>query len=362
MGLDRMIDAPRKILGGLTLRASRVHASGLPLARAANRPEPGGPTIRSPAGPRLSRPGPGIALGVAENRQRRRPTPVEPLIEAVESADVLDAPGKAIGKLVRSALGPGALKDALSGTWLGHALHPLMTDVVIGSWMSATLLDLIGGDEDGRAAERLIGVGIAAYAPTALAGINDWADTEPADDGVRRAGLVHAAANSTALTLYGASLAARRRGSPRLGAALGLLGMGALGAGGLLGGHLSFAKGVGPDQTVFDPGPDEWTTASDTPTLSEGVPGRVVVDETPVLVVRSEGRLLAIHDRCSHRGCSLADGDLEGEEIACACHGSRFDLADGSVLRGPATAPQPAFEARERDGRLEFRRRTVDST
>ena len=305
----------------------------------------------------MSRPGPGIALGVAENRQRRRPTPVEPLIEAVESADVLDAPGKAIGKLVRSALGPGALKDALSGTWLGHALHPLMTDVVIGSWMSATLLDLIGGDDDGRAAERLIGVGIAAYAPTALAGINDWADTEPADDGVRRAGLVHAAANSTALTLYGASLAARRRGSPRLGAALGLLGMGALGAGGLLGGHLSFAKGVGPDQTVFDPGPDEWTTASDTPTLSEGVPGRVVVDETPVLVVRSEGRLLAIHDRCSHRGCSLADGDLEGEEIVCACHGSRFDLADGSVLRGPATAPQPAFEARERDGRLEFRRR-----
>ena len=180
---------------------------------------------------------------MAESRQRRLSRPVEPLIEAVESADVLDAPGKAIGKLVRSALGPGALKDALSGTWLGHALHPLMTDVVIGSWVSATLLDLLGGDDDGRAAERLIGVGIAAYAPTALAGINDWADTEPADDGVRRAGLVHAAANSTALTLYGASLAARRRGSPRLGAALGLLGMGALGAGGLLGGHLSFAKG-----------------------------------------------------------------------------------------------------------------------
>ena len=92
------------------------------------------------------------------------------------------------------------------------------------------------------------------------------------------------------------------------------------------------------------------------------MPVRVVVDETPVLVLRSAGRLLAVHDRCSHRGCSLADGDLEGEEIACACHGSRFDLTDGSVLRGPATAPQPAFEARERYGRLEFRRRTGDPT
>ena len=299
---------------------------------------------------------------MAENRQRRPPTPVEPLIEAVESADVLDAPGKAIGKLVRSALGPGALKDALSGTWLGHALHPLMTDVVIGSWMSATLLDLLGGDEDGRAAERLIGVGIAAYAPTALAGINDWADSEPADDGVRRAGLVHAAANSTALTLYGASLAARRRGSPRLGAALGLLGMGALGAGGLLGGHLSFAKGVGPNQTVFDPGPDELDYRFGHPDAlgrNAGARrrGRNARARPPKRGPPARGPRSG-----SHRGCSLADGDLEGEVIVCACHGSRFDLADGSVLRGPATAPQPAFEAREHGGRLEFRRRTVDPT
>jgi nitrite reductase/ring-hydroxylating ferredoxin subunit len=86
----------------------------------------------------------------------------------------------------------------------------------------------------------------------------------------------------------------------------------------------------------------------------------VVVDETPVLVLRDGDTLLAIHDRCSHRGCSLSEGTVEGREIVCACHGSRFDLRDGSLRRGPATAPQPAFDARERDGRIELRRRPPD--
>src|SRR3954466_11774860 len=115
----------------------------------------------------------------------RTATPLEPLIDAAESATVLDAPGKAIGKQVRSLI-KQPLKDALSGTWLGHALHPLMTDVVVGTFLSTTLLDLAGGDKDGRAGARLIGIGMAAYAPTALTGVNDWADTEPVSDGVGR--------------------------------------------------------------------------------------------------------------------------------------------------------------------------------
>lgn len=282
--------------------------------------------------------------------------PLEPIVDAVESAGILDAPGKAIGRKVRSALSPGPVKDALSGAWLGHALHPSMTDVVIGSFLSATLLDLVGGDDDGRASARLIGIGIAAYGPTALTGIHDYADTEPASDEVRRAGLVHATVNSVALSLYTASLAARRRGQRGRGKLLALGGAAVLGAGGYLGGHLTFARGVGPDQTVFDPGPQDWTAAVDGSELSEGEPTRVVVDDTPVLLLRGQSRLFAIHDRCSHRGCSLSDGDLEGETVVCACHGSRFGLSDGSVERGPATVPQPAFEVRERDGRVEIRR------
>jgi len=283
----------------------------------------------------------------------RTPSPFEPLIDAVESAEALDGIGKAVGKKVRSLVKQPA-KDALAGTWLGHALHPLLTDVVIGTFLSATLLDVVGGDEDGDAGAKLIGVGMAAYLPTALSGVSDWADTEPVDDGIRRAGLVHAWSNATALAFYALSLKARKSGNRGRARAFSLAGASALGAAGFLGGHLTFAKGVGPDQTVYDAGPDEWTEAA--AELQEGKPTRVVVDETPVMLLREGGSLYALHDRCSHRGCSLADGELDGLEVVCACHGSRFDLRDGSVKQGPATAPQPAFETRERDGRIEIRR------
>jgi nitrite reductase/ring-hydroxylating ferredoxin subunit/uncharacterized membrane protein len=286
---------------------------------------------------------------------RRRLTPIEPLIRRIESASFLDPIGKAIGGTVRGRLSSGEVKDALSGTWLGHAVHPMLTDVVIGSFTSASLLDLLGGDGSGQASERLISIGIAAYLPTALTGVNDWADTEAADETIRRAGLVHASSNAVALALYSASLRARRGGSSVTGRLLGLAGMSVLMAGGYLGGHLSLTKGVGPDQTVFDPGPDEWTAAADAAQLPDGRQVRVVVDDTPVLLLRDGERFFAIHDRCSHRGCSLTEGELEGEEIVCACHGSRFNRADGSVRRGPATAPQPAFQVRQQDGRLEIR-------
>jgi nitrite reductase/ring-hydroxylating ferredoxin subunit/uncharacterized membrane protein len=287
---------------------------------------------------------------------RRQLTPLEPLVHQIESAEALDAPAQTIGKTVRDTLGSGALKDALSGTWLGHSLHPMLTDVVIGAFTSASLLDLLAPGSDGTGQRRLIGVGLLAYLPTAAAGINDWADTEPVDDGVRRVGLVHAGANAVGATLYAASWRARARGADGFGTVLGLAGMGVMAAGGYLGGYLSLTKGVGPDQTVFDPGPTDWMPAADASVLPEGKPTRVVVDETPVLLLRDGESIYAIHDRCSHRGCSLSDGDLEGDEVICGCHGSRFSLRDGAVRHGPATAAQPAFQVRVQDGRVEVRR------
>ena len=278
-------------------------------------------------------------------------------IQALESAEALDGPGEAIGKTVRNTIGPGALKDALSGTWLGHALHPLLTDLVIGSFVSATVLDVIGGDSDGKAAERLIAVGIASYPATALTGTNDWADSEPADPRVRRVGLAHAAANATALGLYAASLKSRRSGRTARGKALGLAGSAALAAGGYLGAHMSYAQGVGPNQTAYDPGPTDWTDAGESAELSAGTPKAVVVDDTPVMLLRHRDGLHALHDRCSHRGCLLSDGVLDGKVVECACHGSRFRLDDGSVERGPATQAQPSFEVRENDGRIQVRLR-----
>ena len=284
------------------------------------------------------------------------PSPLQKIAEALEGAGPLDGVGKAIGKVVRGAIGPGPLKSALAGTWLGHAVHPMLTDVVIGSFTSATVLDLLGGDDDGRAAERLIGVGIAAYGPTALTGVTDWADSEIADERVRRVGLTHATTNLTALSLYVASLVARRRGDDARGKALSLAGGAVLGLGGYLGGHMSFIQGVGPNQTVFDEGPSEWTDAGDASELSPGEPKGVVAGDTPVLLVRHGDGIHAMHARCSHRGCDLGElGELDGHVMTCQCHGSQFDIRDGSVQRGPATAAQPVYEVRESGGRIELR-------
>jgi nitrite reductase/ring-hydroxylating ferredoxin subunit/uncharacterized membrane protein len=277
--------------------------------------------------------------------------------ERLEGLGLLDAPGKTIGKAIRDAIPKGAVKDTLSGTWLGHALHPMLTDVPIGTWTSATLLDLLGGRDSEPAARRLIAIGLAAAPPTFVTGWNDWADTEPASDAVRRAGLVHAACNGVAAGLLAASLAARRRGDVGRGKLLSFAAMGLLTGGGWLGGHLSYARGVGVDTTVFDTGPDEWTASGVREAdLGEGRPRFAQVGDTPVLLLRQGGRLHALVDRCTHRGGALHEGEVGEGTITCPLHGSCFRLDDGSVERGPAAYPQPVLEARVRDGGVEVRR------
>lgn len=280
-------------------------------------------------------------------------TPLRPLVDALEQMSALDSVGKTVGKTVRDLIGRGEVKDAISGTWFGHAVHPPLTDLVIGSFLGASLLDLLGAGE--KASERLLGVGLAAAIPTALTGVNDWADTEIADAAVRRVGLVHATANSSALVLYAASLGARRGGARGRGAALALAGTAVMTVGGYLGGHMSYTRGVGPNQTAFDPGPDDWTAVGDGQAFPDGEPRAAIAQDTPVLLLRHGDGIHAIHNRCSHRGCMLTDGDAEGHVVTCACHGSQFDVRDGSVVRGPATAGQPAFETRERDGKVEIK-------
>jgi uncharacterized membrane protein len=186
---------------------------------------------------------------------RESASPLRALADQLEDVRTLDRPAKVVGESVRNAIPSGNFKDALRGSWFGHALHPLLTDVVIGSFTSASLLDFLGGDRDGRASERLIAIGIAAYGPTALTGVSDWADTEKDSDAVRRVGLVHAASNSIALSLYVASLLARRRGDRGKGKLLGAAGAAALGAAGYLGGHLTLAKGVRVEQMTPESAP-----------------------------------------------------------------------------------------------------------
>jgi nitrite reductase/ring-hydroxylating ferredoxin subunit len=276
-------------------------------------------------------------------------------VRKLASLAALDGPAKRIGKAIRNRVRPGPLKDALSGSWLGHALHPLLTDVTIGTFTSAVLLDWLGGEKSQPAAERLIAIGLASTVPTASSGASDWADTEVGSDAVRRIGVVHGVANATAASLFAASLVARRSGAG--GRLLALAGGGTLAASGYLGGHLTLAEGVGVDQTTFEDGVGEWTPVLDDAELPEGRPRCVEADGTAVMVIRRAGTVYALSDRCSHRGGPLHEGTFEGLTVSCPWHDSVFDLSDGALVHGPAAYPQPAWAARVREGRIEVRRR-----
>ena len=277
-------------------------------------------------------------------------------VDAIAGIEPLDEPAATVAKKVRDTIPAGPVKDALSGTWLGHALHPLLTDLPIGTWTSAVLLDWLGGRSTEDAADRLIGLGLAFSVPASVTGMTEWADAEPASDEVRRVGAVHAAANGGATMLFAASLAARKRGSRGAGKLLALAGAGVLGASGHLGGHLAFATGVGVDQTAFEDPPEEWTAAMRESDLPEGESRYAEVGGVGVMVARHQGEVYALSNRCVHRGGALDEGELEDGCVMCPLHGSTFRLADGAIERGPAAYPQPAWEARVRDGVIELKR------
>jgi len=277
-------------------------------------------------------------------------------IDAINALEPLDAPARTVGKTVRDTIPSGPVKDAFSGTWLGHALHPLLTDLPIGTWTSAVLLDWLGGAESRSAADRLIALGIAFALPASATGMTEWADAEPASDEVRRVGIVHASANASATALFGASLLARRRGARGAGRLLALAGAGVLGASGFLGGHLSYAKGVGVRQTAFEDPPEEWTPALRESDLPEGESRYAEVAGVGVLVARHGGQVYALSNRCVHRGGPLDEGELSDGCVTCPLHGSTYRLSDGSVQRGPAAYPQPAWQVRVRDGVIELKR------
>ena len=169
-------------------------------------------------------------------------SPLLRLSHRLERAAVLDAPARAAERIVGAALPRGPARELVRGGWLGHALHPLLTDVPIGAWTSSLVLDLIGGRDSEAAADLLIGVGVVAVAPTALTGWSDWSETGTEQ---RRVGLVHAGANIAAATLFATSLVQRRRGDRAKGKLTSLLATAALSMGGFLGGHLAYAQAAG---------------------------------------------------------------------------------------------------------------------
>jgi nitrite reductase/ring-hydroxylating ferredoxin subunit/uncharacterized membrane protein len=268
----------------------------------------------------------------------------------IGEAEGLDAVAKTLTEKVKALTRPAAVKNALSGSWLGHQLHPVLTDLPIGAFASATALDLLGGEEAAPAARKLVGLGILASAPTAMAGASDWSDTQGPD---KRVGLVHGAMNAAATVLQTSSWIARRRGHRALGVSLSLLALGLTLGSAALGGHLSFARGVGVNHTAFQRPVRAWTDVAADSDIVEGALNRVIVDDVPVLLVRQFGRLEAVSAVCSHAGGPLDEGVLDSRGcVTCPWHGSQFQMDDGSVVRGPASVPQPEWDVRVDEGRV----------
>lgn len=277
-------------------------------------------------------------------------------VEAIAHAEVIDKVAEKQSAALAPLLGrPSRLKDLLSGTPLGHPLHPVLVTVPIGSWTSASVLDFVGGRKGRAAAQTLVGLGLLSSLPTAAAGVSDWYDTAGEE---KRVGVAHSAFNTISLGLYAASWLARRRGRHLRGVGLSLLGAGAMTAGAYLGGHLSYAYGVGVDTTAFQGGPEGWTDAGPLDDLPQGA-SAVEVAGVPVLVFRQGADLVAMADRCVHRGAPLHEGPVVDGCIECPWHGSRFSLAQaslGEVEQGPATRPQKTYDVRVQDGRVLLRR------
>lgn len=158
---------------------------------------------------------------------------------AIEDVTWLDRPAGVLHRVLPAALVKGPVRDALGGRWLGHALHPMLTDFPLGSWMAASLLDVLPGADHDEASQRLLGFGLLMAVPTIAAGWSDWLHAEARE---RRVGIVHATVNTAAASLYAGSLVARRSRRRGLGVALGITGGLVAIAGGFLGGHLSLAR------------------------------------------------------------------------------------------------------------------------
>ena len=178
--------------------------------------------------------------GVGRHAGPRADSVADRLAQTLENAHQLDPIVERVAALWRGPLQNDGLRRLLRGKPLGHAAHPLLTDLPLGLWLSSAVLDAAGQDE---AARRLVGAGILAAAPTFVTG---WADWAAGDDRTRRVGVVHAACNGVALACYTASWVARRRGNRGVGLLASAAGAAALGAGGFLGGHMAYVLGSPP--------------------------------------------------------------------------------------------------------------------
>ena len=254
---------------------------------------------------------------------------------------------------------PGRLlQDFMNGSWLGHSLHAVLVDVVVGGATAALLLDVlrvffgVGGLE--TATVWVLGLAGLSAIGALLTGLTDFKDTGPGD--TRNVAGLHGVVNIVATAGFAISLVQRGGGNHDAAFWSLLAAYLVVSVGSYIGGHLVFKFGYMVNYNAYSRGKRAKTftpviAAADVP---EATPTKVMFGSTAVMLVRRGDVVHALKDSCSHAGGPLSQGELRDGTITCPWHFSTFRLGDGSVVHGPAGSRQVSYLARIADGQVEL--------
>jgi nitrite reductase/ring-hydroxylating ferredoxin subunit/uncharacterized membrane protein len=275
----------------------------------------------------------------------------------------LDPVGEFIQEVVGGIYKPlggfgDGLKTFVHGSWLGHALHPIATDVPLGAWTVAIIADLVAmrGGLSPQVGDFAVFIGLLGALASAVTGYTDHHETYGRE---RRIATAHGLINTVVTIIYAVSWWLRWKGGAGVhdtAVWVSIAGYVLVMGGAYLGGELVFAVGTMVNRNAFLNGPEkDFVSIGSAMDFEEGKMRKVVAHGLDVLVVRHQGKVCAISDVCSHAGGPLHEGELDGNVVTCPWHGSRFSVESGGISRGPATFNQPLLHVREVDGRVEVK-------
>lgn len=249
------------------------------------------------------------------------------------------------------------IKDFLNGVWLGHALHPVLINIPLGSWTATLLFDLewlSNPDEsNARAADATLWLGLVGAVGSAVTGLTNWVDTDGPD---QRLGMLHGLLNGSITVLNLSSAFLRLSGLRRTAITLATLAYATSLYSAYLGGELAYSSGVNVNHVAWEGGSDDFVPVLDESDLQPRKLTRVDAAGIPAVLYKEGENIYAIAATCSHMGGPLDEGHCENGTVHCPWHNSGFRLSDGSVVNSPAVYAQPTFAVRVNDGMIYLRR------
>ena len=218
---------------------------------------------------------------------------MDKLGDAINRQDWLEPVEQVLGKVadtlfLKGVPGGAKLRNFFHGTWLGHPLHPVITDVPIGAWSAAVVLDayelVTGDDRLAPGADMAVSVGLVGAAGAALSGLNDWNYTSGKP---KRVGALHAITNIVATACYLGSWWQRRNGCRTAGITSAFAGYAISAVGAYLGGHLVYNERMGVNHAPEEL-PEKFVPVMKESDLPDDKMVKADADGVPVLVVKTQ--------------------------------------------------------------------------